>query len=67
MSVYWVIMPYGFVSRYYRFGGAYYLHLQGLLMSPYSVTAQKINIDITAVRNSNLIRDSQRGVQLVTS
>jgi hypothetical protein len=41
--VFWVVTPYELVGRYQRFGGTYYLHLQG-------------NIDnVIAVRSSDLI------------
>jgi hypothetical protein len=49
------VTPCGLVGRYQRFGETYCFHIQGwyLSASPHGLITQR-NIDITAVRTSNL-------------
>jgi hypothetical protein len=45
MLVLWIVTSCGLVSIYQRFGGTYFLHLQGRRSSPHDVTVQKTDID----------------------
>jgi hypothetical protein len=66
MSVFWVATPCGFVGRYRRFGGTYYLQLQGclsiLLTEKYFTNIEKV----PTTSSKETIRNKKSGFSFCT-